>query len=148
MIYLYIYTHTFFWMLIHIYTHTHIYIYIYIYHTCIYTRTHLQIEWFVSRQFIFHKKSVYPCQWKVFIRGSEKCSSVAMKNAWNVVTLYGHAHPAVTSWFLYSMPDEHLGAVDHARHDSVGVHSVSLRYLVVTQKTGCNSHFTKISLYT
>jgi len=41
------------------------------------------------------------------------------------------------------MPDEHLGAVDHARHESVGVHSVSLRYLVVTQKTGCNSHFTQ-----
>ena len=47
--------------------------------TCIYTRTHLQIEWFVSRQFNFPQK---------------KCSSVAVKNAWNVVTLHGQAHPA------------------------------------------------------
>jgi len=41
------------------------------------------------------------------------------------------------------MPDVHLGAVDRARHDSVDVHSVSLRYLVVTQKTGCKSHTTE-----
>ena len=46
------------------------------------------------------------------------------------------------------MPDEHLGAVDRVRHDSVDVHSVSLRYLVVTQKTGCNSHNTEFSRYT
>jgi len=35
------------------------------------------------------------------------------------------------------MPDEHLGAVDHERHDSVGVHSAKIRYVVVTHKTGC-----------
>ena len=46
------------------------------------------------------------------------------------------------------MPDEHLGAIDHTRHDSVDVHSVSLRYLVVTRKTGCNSHSTEFSRYT
>jgi len=57
----------------------------------------------------------------------KKFSSVTVNKAWNVVTLHGHAHPAVTSWFLYSMPDEHLGSVDRARHDSVGVHTVSLR---------------------
>ena len=71
------------------------------------------------------------------------CLSEALLDAWNVVTLHGHVHPAVTSWFLYSMPDEHLGAVDHARHDSVGVLSVCFRYLVGTQETGWNSHFTQ-----
>jgi len=68
---------------------------------------------------------------------STGCASVAVKNAGKVVTRYGHAQPAVNTWFLYSMPDEHLGAVDHARHDSVSVHSVGVRYLVVTQKNGC-----------
>ena len=72
------------------------------------TRTHLQIEWFVSRQFIFQKKGVHSWQWKVFIHGIEMRSSVAVKSAWNVVTLHGHAHAAGTSWVLYSMPDEHF----------------------------------------
>jgi len=45
------------------------------------------------------------------------------------------------------MPDEHLGAVDRARHDFVDVHSVSLIYSVVTQKTGCKSHTTEFSRY-
>ena len=49
------------------------------------------------------------------------------------VCLHDHAHSAVTSSFLYLMPHVHLGAVDRARHDSVDVHNVSLRYRVVTQ---------------
>ena len=42
------------------------------------------------------------------------------------------------------MPHVHLGAVDLARHDSVHVHSVSLKYRVGTQPTGSkwnNTHF-------
>ena len=50
-------------------------------------------------------KTVYFAQ-KWFIRSSENCL--------NVVTLHGQ----VTSWFLYSMSEEHLGE----RHDSVDVH--------------------------
>ena len=60
------------------------------------------------------------------------CLSEVVLNASNVSTQEGHVDLAVTSFFLYSMPDEHLGTIDHARHDSVGRHGVCFRYLVGT----------------
>jgi len=54
-------------------------------------------------------------------------------NASNVLTQEGHVDPAVTSFFLYSMPDEHLGAVDHARYDS-GVCIVYVSYICLVHK--------------
>jgi len=64
-------------------------------------------------------------------------------NASNVLTQEGHVDLTVTSFFLYSMPDKDLGAIDHARHDSVGRHGVYFRYLVGTWEPGQNSHFTQ-----
>jgi len=92
-------------------------------------RNNMFFEIFQSSSFNRRSRNVGLNQLTLYENTSAVCStwclSKAVLDAWNVVTLHGHLHPAATSWLLYSMPDEHLGAVDHARHDSVGVHIVS-----------------------
>ena len=83
---------------------------------------------------LYEKKSVICNTWWL---------SEAVLNASNVWTQEGHVDLAVTTFFLYSMPDEHLGAIDHARHDSVGRHGVCFRYLVGPWEIGQNSHFSQ-----
>ena len=111
-------------------------------------------SFFLVWKFIFHQISVYPWRWIVFIHGSEKRCSVAVHPCkWKAfiggsetgLKRFDSARPRTSCCdvaILVFNARRTPWCRRPTRHDSVGVHSATLRCLMVTHKTGCNSHFT------